>query len=137
MPGCILHLTGHAFDPHVVDLGTLRPYAAYRAGERASPASPRVYDRGGLKFVVSERSGSDVAGQVQDAVAFLEEHQPSLAAVASRADVEDAYLDFGVHCRHPEALVQVDVFPALLLRLAGEVDLDLMVSTYPPPAEPA
>lgn len=39
MSGCVLHITGAAFDPTALDLGSLQPYAAFRAGDPCSRAA--------------------------------------------------------------------------------------------------
>ncbi len=136
MPGCVLHLTGAALDPAALDLGALRPYATYRAGDPCGPAGRRRHDRGGLKCLVSDRPGSDLPGQLEDATTFLRQHGSTLAALTARDDVQDAYLDFGVLARLGRVAVQVDVLPAALVRLAGAAGLALMLSTYPSAATP-
>lgn len=136
MPGCVLHVAGHTFDPHSV-LGRLscRPYAVFRKGEKAFPNNPnseKVHELGGFKCDVSSVD-DDLAGQARDAISFLRQHYTALAQLASVPAIEAKYLDFGYACRldGERCCVQYDHLPAELLRLCGELGISIELSLYP------
>lgn len=133
MPGCVLHIVGKNLDPAALPHAPLTPYATYRRGDALVPRSARVHEVGGLKCLVSQRPGTDLPGQIDDAVAFLEAHSSPLASILGHPDAEEAYLDFGVELRAgtEHVVVQVDYFPPKLVRLAGALSIGLMLSVYP------
>jgi hypothetical protein len=104
----------------------------YRRGEARFPTLPRAPKRpqSGFNIVISKKEFTDFAGQVKDAVSFLEQHRRAIRALRRREGVEGATLDFGVE-RRAEAVVQVQLFPENLVRLAGQLGLALELSFYP------
>lgn len=134
MPGCVLHVHGEAFDPAAfLATASLQPYDSFRKGDRRFPQSrrsPKVWEVGGFKCLVSDREG-DLAGQVADAIAFLTRNHDDLVRL-SGFPVESAYLDFGYDCRLGEEVhIQCEWLPPELLRLAGKLGLAIELSLYP------
>jgi hypothetical protein len=111
MPGCVLHVRGRglACPP---DLKALR-------------ASPE-----GFAVLVSDAEGDSFARRVEDALAFLETHAPTLVEISAASGFEAAELDFGVWSRSPEQPMQSHAFPARLVALAARCRLGLRVSAY-------
>jgi len=132
---CVLRVAGREFDVDAyIKRGALVPSAVYRRGEARFPTLPRARtsSKSGFNIVVSKRPFADFAGQVRDAVTFLEKERRAIQALRRRNGVEGATLDFGVE-RRPEAVVQVQVFPEQLVRLAGQLGVELALSFYPEP----
>lgn len=101
---CVLRATGSAFDPEAFLAGSkLAPYDVYQIGgpERRG----RSHQSSGFNVDVSRRGGSDLAGQIEDAVAFLDKHHDDLARLASADGIEDVRLDFPVDLRIQEGKV--------------------------------
>jgi hypothetical protein len=88
-----------------------------------------------MNIVVSEKEFSEFDGQLNDARKFLVRYGQAVRALRRREGVEGAVLDFGVE-RRPEAVVQVQVFPETIVRLAGQLGLALELSFYPEPDPP-
>jgi hypothetical protein len=133
MPGCVLHVYGKNLDPTGLSYGSLAPYQTYRRGDPRWPGARRhITEAGGLKCLVSRKEGTDLDGQVEDAVAFLEAHSVALAAVLAHPEVEEAYLDFGIELRVREIIFDhVNYLPPRLVRAAGALGIGLMLSLYP------
>ena len=72
---------------------------------------------------VSNADFGDTPKQVADAVAFLSLHCESLRGLPP-----GSCLDFGIAAR--DVAAQTEYFPAELLRLAGGLGLDLVVTIY-------
>jgi hypothetical protein len=77
--------------------------------------------------LVSEADGDDLAGQVQDALAYLKRHRPALQALTATPGVT-ATLDFGLW--QSDGASQSVVLPVELVRAAGLLGLGLGVSVY-------
>jgi hypothetical protein len=135
---CVLRVAGREFDVDAyIARGALVPSAVYRRGEARFPTLPRARksSESGFNIVVSRKPFSDFAGQVRDAVTFLEKHGRAIQALRRREGVDGATLDFGVG-RRGHAVVQCQVFPEELVRLAGRLGLALGLSFYPAPDQP-
>ena len=132
---CVLRVAGRSFDVDAyIRRGKLVPSGVYRRGEARFPTLPRARKspESGFHIVVSKKDFDDLGGQVRDAVAFLGHHRRAIRALRGRKGVETAALSFGVE-RRPEAVVQAEVFPEDLVRLAGQLGLALELSLYPEP----
>jgi hypothetical protein len=135
---CVLRVAGREFDVDAyIKRGALVPSAVYRRGEARFPTLPRARksSQSGFNIVVSKKPFSDFAGQVRDAVTFLERQRRAVQALRRRNGVDGATLDFGVE-RRGDAIVQCQVFPEDLVRLAGQLGLALELSFYPEPDQP-
>lgn len=133
---CLLRVAGRTLDvdAYLARPARLSPIAVFRRGEprfRLTQPKGQRHQRSGLNVVVSEKEFDDFAGQVKDALRFLAAKAASIRALVRREGVETASLDFGIE-RRPDALVQVDTFPAELALRAGRLGLSLQVSHYPP-----
>jgi hypothetical protein len=132
---CVLRVAGRGFDVDAyIRRGKLVPSGVYRRGEARFPTLPRARKspQSGFHIVVSKKDFADLAGQVRDAVTFLGHHRRAIRALRRRKGVETAALSFGVE-RRPDAVVQAEVFPEDLVRLAGQLGLALELSLYPEP----
>lgn len=105
---CVLRITTNG-----LPLGSLFPYRS---------------ENGTAHFQVSDADFGDVKTQVADATNFLRENEAILQAALSQAGASGV-LDFAVEWR--DVAVQVETFPAELVRRAGRVGLALEFSHYP------
>ena len=128
--GCILRLTGSnlAVDD-LLAISTLKPYRVDRKGGPGPLKSSPARARSGAHFSVSDRGFDDLAGQITDAIAYLEVNDAAIRRLAGFPGVESAVLDFGIEWR--DVAAQFDHFPSRLLLLAGSLGLGLDLSHYP------
>jgi hypothetical protein len=111
----------------------LPAYATFDKGEIAEKRSGRTYTHYGFKCGVSDREWDDLPGQVQDAIAFLREHEGALRFLLANHPVDDIRLDFPHTVRLSEEIaVQCDYFPPELIRLAGVLGIGLELTLFPP-----
>ena len=76
---------------------------------------------------VSDCDGDDLAGQVADAVTFLNTNAEMLPALTALQ--VDVALDFGLW--RAETFTQSVTFPAALVQMAGSLGVELGISLYP------
>jgi hypothetical protein len=111
------------------------------AGRRASAARGKAvgptHDSSGFKVDVSRKEWTDLSGQIEDAVEFLETFRDELRAIVATAGVQYLWLDFPFASRASEnpPLLQSVFLPPNLLALAGELGVGIEVSVYPPISE--
>jgi hypothetical protein len=103
----MLRVSGEEFDPDAFATGTaLSICRIYRRGEpmfpRTQPAG-RTYTISGMNIVVSEADFSEFPEQIEDATAFLRDHQAEIQRLGNFPGVESLTLDFGIE-RRDEAL---------------------------------
>jgi len=80
-------------------------------------------------LLVSDHGFSEVAGQIENALTFLQTHTAELRLLATSPGVEDIVLDFGIE--DWDVVVQVDSFPPDLLLRMGDLRIGLVISRYP------
>ena len=113
----------------VVRVCPLEPFRTDRKGEPSRIKSKGPESQSGAHFLVSPREFNDLAGQIAEAIAYLETNKAAIRDLMAFAGVEGAVLDFGTEWR--DVAAQFDRFPAKLLQLAGNLGLDLEISHYP------
>jgi hypothetical protein len=137
MPGCVFQVAGTLFDPDpFLRNSSLSPYSIWHAGEPVAKVGPRAnrnHEWSGFRCDVSDVDG-DLSLQIQDAMKFLEKHQPDLEKLATDTTVEERRLNFGFDCRLGvgDVAVQGEWLPVDLLRLTGEFRVGIALSIYPP-----
>jgi hypothetical protein len=89
---------------------------------------PYRFENGIAHFQVSSAEFGDIQAQVQDATNFLQKNNAILLEALSRPGTKGV-LDFAVEWR--DGAVQVETFPAELVRWAGTIGLGLEFSHYP------
>jgi hypothetical protein len=112
MPGCALRAANATFE--AVDF--LKRYPLPNALHRGNS----------LNVVVSDADGDDLAGQVKDALAFLQAHRSAVQALC--AATGGATLDFGLWRK--DTLSQSLQFPPQLVVAAADLGLSLGISIY-------
>lgn len=129
----VLKAYGDDFDVDTYLNGCTLPVCAVkRKGEPVFPSSQpagRRHIASGIHITVSDADFDDLAGQVAESIAFLQENAEQLQRLCRWPGIKLPVLDFGINRR--EAAVQCDCFPAELLRLAGELGIGIELSQYP------
>lgn len=133
---CVLRVYGPDFDPeaYLASGSGLEPLAVY------VPGNP-TYDRRlakhgttdqGFHVGVSDRDWSDWKGQVEDATAFLREHEAELRALADRSDVTSIHLDFPTEVDPEERNVIIwgGGFPVGFLEAAARAGVEAYITLY-------
>lgn len=133
---CVLRVSGRAFDAEkYLTLSGLTADSVFRAGEPRFKSKPEGERRrsSGFTVDVSHASWEDVRTQVEDAVAFLKQHEQTLTALRAAPGVEDLRLDFPVDLRidRVHVMAQFDYFPPELVSRAGALGLGIEISVYP------
>ena len=133
---CILTISGRNFDVDVfTDTTKLRPYRKSYRGQPKFKSKP-----GGEKLTCSsisiEASKADfdnLKKQIADTIRFLKRNKDKLAQIILTRGIDNAVLDFGIDLRidKKNVLTQTDKFPSELLKLAGDLGLDIELSIYP------
>lgn len=139
---CVLRVDGKQFDPRMLlERLQLPAYDSWLEGEPRQIGATRwgaTHDSSGFKVDVSRKEWTDLPGQIADALRFLEHFRGELRAVVATPGVESVELDFPFAVRAEHAPFLQSVFlPPRLLALAGELDVGIEVSVFPPISEAA
>lgn len=103
------------------------PFLIRRRGEPDFYGRPHQHSS--FNAEVSEAGFEDPDQQIDDALAFVQQHETALTVLADFPGVDDRTLDFGIEDRGVAA--QVDSFPHELLAALGRFRINLDVSRYP------
>ncbi len=123
--GCILRVAGVDLDADsCLRVCELEPCSIFRKGETYRG---RVMQRSGFSVEVSSAGWDDLPQQIEDAIAFLELNQFKLEKLQFPG-IEWRILDFPVESR--DVASQCDIFPARLLKLAGNIGIDIEISRH-------
>jgi hypothetical protein len=129
----VLRAYGTDFDVDVfLDGCTLPICKTSRRGEPVFPRSQpngRRNEQSGVHIVSSDADFDSLPDQITEAIAFLRNNNDQLQRLSGWPGIESLTLDFGIHRR--DATVQCDRFPADLLKLAGDLGIDVELSQYP------
>lgn len=130
---CVLRAGGELFD---VDLylssSTLTACAIFHKGEPQSSlpgVKVRLSEKSGINVDVSDKDFADLDGQITDAMAFLRSNLAELQRLAVFPGVDGVLIDFAVEAK--DTFTQSYIFPAELLKLAGDLGISIEVSLYP------
>ena len=125
-PGCVLRVSGVNLDPDdVLRRTSLQAVSVWNNGDKRAD---RVCAGSGFVLNISNRALLDQ--QIEDSIQFINARRLALQSLRNAPAIDDIRLDFGIALR--EAAVQSNTFPSLLVRLAGEFDIALELSQYPP-----
>jgi hypothetical protein len=128
MPGCVLRVASDDFNvDDFLKTTSLHPCNVYRKSEPKGQTG-KLSDKTGITIVVSEASGGELALQVEDAIAFLEQNRDEIKRLRSYVASEEIVLDFGIW--REEVIGQYNYLPPKLLRLAGELEMGIELSIY-------
>jgi hypothetical protein len=128
----VLRAYGKEFDVDSFIVDSSLPICAVKRREKSGPAQAnpggRRRDRSGVHVDVSKAEFDNFSQQVEDAIAFLQANDDGVRRLCEWPGVEDAEIDFGISRR--SVAVQSDCLPTELLRLAGNLGLDIVMSQY-------
>ena len=126
MPGCVLRVSGAAFDADkFLEESDFKPSVVYRKGQRRRPASRGVQTASGFNVVISDSEEPDE--QVKAATTFLKRHRPDLLKLTKARGI-NVMVDFS--CAQKEFLTRRAHLPTELLSAAGAFGIDIDVSFY-------
>ena len=100
----------------------------YRRGEPRWPAGGQASRTSGFNLSIGEADAGDLAAQIDEAIAFLDENEDELRRLGRFEGVEEMEIDFAVEWR--DLATQSDWFPPELLWRAGALDIALRVTHY-------
>jgi len=129
---CVFHVTSETNSFAAFLKETAFPvYQTREKGDVCTIGKRQPYEYYGFSSVVSEKEWFDLAGQIEDAYAFLVEHEATLRALTSSHVVDDLRLDFPYSCRLGEQIyAQIDYLPPKFLLLAGKLGIGIKLSHY-------
>src|ERR1700749_4898075 len=87
----------------------------------------------GINFLTSNADFDKLDRQIKGTIKFLEKHRLLLKKITTNENVEFCTLDFGINLRmgYNNIASQSDYFPHKLLKLAGDLQIDIGISLYP------
>lgn len=100
---------------------------SWRRGDPHS--ATRKHRSGGLRICISKQDGAHVAGQIEDALAFLTKHRGAVAMLIGVVGVDSVLLDFTWDIPITGA-VQWNRWPPELCRLCGELGIAIEATAY-------
>jgi hypothetical protein len=133
---CILTISGRNFDVDVfTDTSKLRPYRKSYKGQPKYKSKPdgEKLTNSSISIEASKADFHNLKKQIADTIRFLKRNKDKLAFIGATKGIEYAILDFGIYLRidKKKVLTQSDRFPSELLKLAGDLGLEIELSIYP------
>ena len=133
---CILTISGRNFDvDDFVHKSKLRLYRKSYKGQPKFKTKPdgEKLTRSSISVQTSKADFDNLKKQIADTTRFLKRNKDKLFHVGSTKGIDHAVLDFGIDLRidRKNVLTQSDTFPNELLKLAGDLGLDIELSIYP------
>ncbi|QNF33437.1 hypothetical protein HUW51_12165 [Adhaeribacter swui] len=137
---CVLRISGQNLNVEkLILLIDQKPVSIYRKGEPYLKSKPngRKNKTSGINYNVSNASFDDLEKQIKDAIKFIKKYKAQIAEVTFDELVDGSTLDFGIDLRigYQNVAIQADSFPSELLKLLGELNIDLGFTLYPPDLE--
>ncbi len=122
----MFRVSGKLFDvDRFLQLVHFKPNHIWRVRETPQ----QTLEWSGFVLTASEAEFDNIGQQIEDVIAFLHQHEANLALLATFPGVDERLLDLGIEDR--DVAHQADYFPAELLRLAGNLNINLIISRYP------
>lgn len=113
----------------------LRGFSKTYKGEPMFKSKPegRKVEHSSLSIQTSKADWDELDKQINDTIRYLKRHKDKLSYIKEVKEVDFALLDFGINLRidGKKVIAQSDTFPNALLKLAGEIGLDIELSIYP------
>jgi hypothetical protein len=133
---CILTIGGKNFDiDDFVGKTKLRPYRKSYKGQpklKTKPDEDRL-THSSISIETSKADFDNLKKQIADTIRYLKRNKDKLVKITSTRGIDYAFLDFGIDLRidKKKVLTQSDTFPSELLKLAGDLGVDIELSIYP------
>ena len=113
----------------------LRGFARIYKGEARFKSQPdgKKVEHSRVAIQTSKAGFDELDKQIKDTIRHLKRHKGQLSYIKHVKEIDLALLDFGINLRidKKKVLLQSDRFPSELLKLAGEIGLDIELSLYP------
>jgi hypothetical protein len=130
---CVLWVSGDFTSEEIISNTQLLPYKFIAKGEtvQLKTGGEKTYEQALCGFDVSDKDFSDFKALVADALTYLEAYHENLAALPKLKDMA-ARLDFGYYTSFMDQRIvaQYDTLPHRLLKLAGDLQIDIELSQY-------
>ena len=133
---CNLVILGKNFDIDAFLVKSkLRGFTKIYKGEprfKSKPEGQKV-EHSSIAIQTSKANFHELDKQIKDTIRYLKRHKDKLCYIKQFKEIDVALLDFGINLRidRKKVLLQSDRFPSELLKLAGELGLDIELSIYP------
>lgn len=133
---CNLVILGKNFDiDEFLAKSKLRGFTKIYKGEprfKSKPEGKKV-EHSRIAIQTSKADFHELNKQIKDTIRYLKRHKDKLSYIKQFKEIDFALLDFGINLRidRKKVLLQSDRFPSELLKLAGELGLDIELSIYP------
>ena len=131
---CILTISGTKFDVDAfIEITKLQPYRKSYKGHLKFENKPEGEKLTFSSIETSKANFDNLKKQIEDTIRFLKRNKDKLLNIKLTKGIENAVLNFGIELRidREKIFIQSDIFPTILLKLAGEVSLDIELSIYP------
>ncbi len=133
---CILNISGQNFDvDNFLTESKLRPYRKSYKGQPKVKTKPEgdKLSRSSISIETSKADFDNFKKQIDDTTHYLKRNKNKLYHINLTKGIDTAVLDFGIDLRidRKTILTQSDTFPNKLLKLAGDLGLDIVLSIYP------
>ena len=133
---CILTIIGRHFDVDAFTITSkLRPFRKSYKGQPKYKSKPdgEKLPHSSISILTSKADFDNLKKQIADTIRFLKRDKDKLVHIASTKEIDYAILDFGIYLRidRKKVLTQSETFPSELLKLAGNLNLDIELSIYP------
>jgi hypothetical protein len=126
---CVFRASGQSFEVDAfLRESALSAHPVFRRGSPRLPGSGSLASTSGFNVAVSDAEFDNLREQIDDALAFVRRHEAEIRRLRSFPGVETVCLDFGVPWR--DVVAQTDTFPPELLRVMGDLGIELTVSHY-------
>ncbi|MGC4034689.1 MAG: hypothetical protein QM764_01920 [Chitinophagaceae bacterium] len=133
---CNLVILGKNLDiDALIAKSSLRGYSKRYKGQPVFKTKPngKKSTHSSIRIQTSKSDFDNLEKQISDTIKYLKRHKNKLNIIRQTKEVDLAVLDFGICLRinKKEILTQSDRFPNQLLKLAGDIGLDIELSIYP------
>ena len=129
---CVFHVTSNKPLEDFVKSSSLDPYRTH-SPSTVTKSGKQPFDDYGFSVSVSERDWNDFEGQIEDAHAFVKNHNTSLQLLKKNFPINEFQFDVPYSCRLNEQIfTQSDYLPAEFLKLVGELGIGIELSLYFP-----
>lgn len=128
---CVLRATGSDFAVDTfLATSKLSSCHVFHKGEPKSKTKSEGQrnQSSGFNAGVSTADFSDLPGQIEEALWFLQNNESELKQLAEYSGVETVQLDFPVDQK--DVAIQNNIFPPKLLLLCGQLGIELNLSLY-------
>ena len=118
----------------LIDEGKLDGFSKIYKGQPKYDSKPNglKVEYSAIAIQTSKAGFDDLDQQIIDTLRYLKRNKAKLTRVRKFKNIDIAFLDFGIKLRidNDKTHLQVDKFPNELLRVAGDIGLDIEISIY-------